>query len=291
MRSGVALVLMARILIWTRGDLMAETKTGRAHLIAGGFPPGSSAGHDHDYARLRLLGLLAEQDVPASVANDFADLEKWLPVSRLLITYVAGPYPDSAQCRAIQRWLEAGGHWLGLHGTSGGRAERVEGVRQRRTVKTEHHALLGSRFLTHPPICKIRVEVNATDSPLTRGLGRSFEVEDEPYFIELQHAGSTEILLTADYGASGDWPAVGTPYPSDTSLQPDGRTRVIGYTRAVGQGGVAYFALGHCHNPAIRAARAFTDPADKTPPIFHGPWESEAFNALLRNTIAWGVGT
>ena len=72
---------------------MAETKTGRAHLIAGGFPPGSSAGHDHDYARLRLLGLLAEQDVPASVANDFADLEKWLPVSRLLITYVAGPYP------------------------------------------------------------------------------------------------------------------------------------------------------------------------------------------------------
>ena len=123
---------------------MSETKSGRAHLIAGGFPPGSSAGHDHDYARLRLLGLLAERDVPASVANDFADVEKWLPVSQLLITYVAGPYPDAAQCRAIQQWLEAGGHWLGLHGTSGGRAERVEGMRQRRTVKTEHHALLGA---------------------------------------------------------------------------------------------------------------------------------------------------
>ena len=52
----------------------------RAHLIAGGFPPGSSAGHDHDYARLRLLELLADHDVPASVANDFADLEKLLPV-------------------------------------------------------------------------------------------------------------------------------------------------------------------------------------------------------------------
>ena len=93
---------------------MTETKPGRAHLIAGGFPPGSMGGHDHDYARLRLLGLLAERDIPASVANDFADVEKWLPVSRLLITYVAGPYPDAAQCRAIEAGWTAGGHWLGL---------------------------------------------------------------------------------------------------------------------------------------------------------------------------------
>jgi hypothetical protein len=125
---------------------MTETTPGRAHLIAGGFPPGSYAGHDHDYARLRLLGLLAERDIPASVANDFADVEKWLPISRLLITYVAGPYPDAAQTRALRSWLEAGGHWLGLHGTSGGRAERVEGSRQRRTVKSEHHILLGGYF-------------------------------------------------------------------------------------------------------------------------------------------------
>jgi uncharacterized protein len=267
---------------------MSETKSRRAHLIAGGFPPGSHAGHDHDYARLRLLGLLAEREVPASVANDFTDVEKWLPVSRLLITYVAGPYPDAAQTGAIRSWLAGGGHWLGLHGTSGGRAERVEGTRQRRTVKTEHHALLGCRFLTHPPICDIRVEVSATDHPLTRGLGNSFDVEDEPYFIELQDPGSTRILLTADYGASGASPAIGTLYPSDTSLLPDGKSRVIGYTRAIGKGGVTYFALGHCHNPAIRAARPF-DPADTTPPTFRGPWETDAFIALLRNAIAWGM--
>jgi uncharacterized protein len=268
---------------------MTANNSGRAHLIAGGFPPASMAGHDHDYARLRLLGLLAERDIPASVANDFADVEKWLPVSRLLITYVAGPYPDAAQSRAIEDWLKAGGHWLALHGTSGGRAERVEGVRNRRTVKTEHHALLGSRFLTHPPIREFRVKVSAAESPLTRGLGQSFVVEDEPYFIELQDPGSTQILLTTDYGPSVVWPVVGTLYGSDTSLQPDGRTRVIGYTREVGKGGATYFALGHCHNPAIRAARA-ADPADTTPPTFHGPWETDAFVTLLRNTIAWGVG-
>ena len=268
---------------------MTEIKSGRAHLIAGGFPPGSMSGHDHDYARLRLLGLLAERDIPASVANDFADVEKWLPVSQLLITYVAGPYPDAGQCRAIERWLQAGGHWLALHGTSGGRAERVEGSRQRRTVKTEHHALLGSYFLTHPPICEFRVEVSSTASLLTQGLGKSFVVEDEPYFVELQDPGSTQILLTADYGPSAVSPAIGTLYPSDTSLQPDGKTRVLGYTREVGNGGVTYFALGHCHNPAIRAARAVVDPADTTPSTFHGAWEAEAFVTLLRNAIAGGV--
>jgi uncharacterized protein len=268
---------------------MTETKPGRTHLVAGGFPTGSMAGHDHDYARLRLLELLADRDIPASVANDFSDVEKWLSVSRLLITYVAGPYPDAAQCRAIETWLQAGGHWLALHGTSGGRAERVEGLRSRRTVKTEHHALLGSRFLTHPPICGIHVEVKDTDSPLTRGLGSSFEVEDEPYFIELQDPGPTRILLTADYGPSGVSPTVVPLYGSDTSLQPDGKTRVIGYARQVGKGGVAYFSLGHCHNPAIRAGRP-TDPADTTPLTFHGSWESAAFTRLLRNTIAWGVG-
>src|SRR5262245_43007444 len=186
---------------------MADTTSGRAHLIAGGFPPGSSAGHDHDYARLRLLERLAAAEVPASVANDFADVEKWLPVSRLLITYAAGPYPDAAQCRSMQRWIEGGGRWLALHGTSGGRAERVGGFPQRRTVKTEHHALLGSYFLTHPPIRKIRVEVPAGDHPLTRGLGASFEVEDEPYFVELQDPAATQILLTADYGPDAVSPA------------------------------------------------------------------------------------
>jgi uncharacterized protein len=263
---------------------MAGETSSRAHVIAGGFPPGSAAGHDHDYARLRLLTLLAEASIPASVGNDFTDVGRWLPASRLLIAYVAGPYPDATQCQAMQQWLESGGHWLALHGTSGGRAERVEGMRQRRTVKMEHHALLGSYFLTHPPICKIRIDVQDADHPLTRGVGASFEVEDEPYFIELQDPASTHVLLTADYGPDAVSPSIGTLYPADTSLLADGRMRVLGYTKKVGNGDVSYFALGHCHNPAIRAGRP-ADPSDRTPPVFHGAWESGQFVALLRNVI------
>lgn len=265
---------------------MTEKNYPRAHVVTGGFPPGSNAGHDQDYARLRLLTLLAEQDVPASVANDFADLEKWLPVTRLLITYVAGPYLNAAQSLALQSWLDAGGHWLALHGTSGGRAERVDGVRQRRTVKTEHHALLGSFFLTHPPLCRFRVDVRDTRHPLTQGIGSSFEVEDEPYFIEMQDPGSTHILLTADYGPGVVSPVVEKLYGTDTSLQPDGRTRVLGYTRKLGNGGVTYFALGHCHNPYSRADRP-ADAANPMAPTFRGPWESDAFVGLLRNAITW----
>ncbi len=267
---------------------MPDPKPARAHVITGGFPAGAMGGHDQDYARLRLLTLLAERDIPASVGNDFADVAKWLPLSRLLVTYVAGPYPDAAQCRVIQDWLETGGHWLALHGTSGGRAQRVEGARMRRTVKTEHHAVLGNMFLTHPPIQEFRVEVKAPNSPLTKGLGASFVVEDEPYFIELTDPAHTQILLTADYGPSASGATQGL-YDTDTSLQPDGKTRVLGYTRAVGVGGVTYYAFGHCHNPAIRAARGNQDPADKTPPTFRGPWENAAVNTLLRNAIAWGM--
>ena len=246
----------------------------RAHVIAGGFPAGSPAGHDHDHARLRLLTLLAESDIPASVGNDFGDVEKWLPLSRLLITYVAGPFPDAAQSVAIESWMQQGGHWLGLHGTSGGRAERVEGIRNRRTVKTSHHAVLGSFFLTHPPLCTFRVDVKA-DHPITRGIGASFEIEDEPYFIELQHPADTQVLLTADYGQNGDWPVTETLYGKDTSLQANGKTRVLGYTRSVGAGAVTYFAFGHCTNP----------------PVYRGPWENQAFVQLLRNAIGFATGT
>ena len=249
---------------------MTETKSGRAHLIAGGFPPGSMSGHDHDYARLRLLGLLAERDIPASVANDFADVEKWLPVSQLLITYVAGPYPDAAQSRAIQRWLEAGGHWLGLHGTSGGRAERVEGAapaphRQDRAPRAARQPLFDPSADLRDPRRGERDRLPA--HPRARHV---FRRRGRAVFHRAARSGLGAD--PADRGLRRERHLTrrsGPSTPSDTSLQSDGRTRVLGYTRAVGNGGVTYFALGHCHNPAIRAART-ADPADTTPPTFRG---------------------
>lgn len=84
-------------------------KLGQVHLIVGGFPSGSHAGHDMDYARLRLLNLFYKRaEVTASA--DFSNLEQALKGASLLVTYTAGPFPDDAQTEFMRGWLQAGGN-------------------------------------------------------------------------------------------------------------------------------------------------------------------------------------
>ena len=96
------------------------------------------------------------------------------------------------------------------------------------------------------------------------------------------HIDGAGAVGKADGGRIGDG-VVGKDFGDAGFAVPE---QVIGYTRVVGKGAVTYVALGHCHNPAIRAARA-PDPADITPPVFHGAWERDAFLTLLKNAIAY----
>jgi type 1 glutamine amidotransferase len=251
----------------------------RAHLITGGFPPGSPAGHDMDYARLRLLELLHEHVVNTTVAGDFTDVDKWLGDSQLLLTYVAGPFPDAAQNALLEAWLENGGRWIALHGTSGGKAIRTDGP-LRKFVKLPHHQTLGSFFLNHPPLRKFRVDVHEGGHPLMKNLPTSFEVEDELYMIEMMDGNATP-LLTTELPEDPSPPGFGYIYDEDTSLLADGKTRVLGYLREVGKGAVVYWALGHCHSSL--------GPADdgSASPAFHGVWESSEFRQLLSNSLTW----
>ena len=262
----------------------------RVHLVAGGYPPGASAGHDMDYARLRLLGFLAEHhDIATTVAGDFGDLDKWLVDTRLLVTYVAGPYPDSKQLGALNNWLRGGGRWFALHGTSGGRAARIEGSSQRQMVREAHHETLGCFFLNHPPVRRFEVAVHDRHA-LTEGLPRTFETEDELYMVE--PIGDAEVLLTTELPKDPSPPGFGFHYDADTSLLPDGKTRVLGYVKPAGHGAVAYVALGHCHSPRSNS-QPFVDESiaesRKTPPHFRGSWENGAFETLVRNAVAWGT--
>ena len=143
--------------------------------------------------------------------------------------------------------------------------------------------LLGSRFLTHPPICKIHVDVRDGDTRLTRGLGASFDVEDEPYFIELQHPASTRILLSADYGPTRRRRPSARSTPR-TSAAGDGKTRVLGY-HVTSPGGVTYFArpLPQSRHPS--GARA--GPTDTTPLTFRGSWETDAFLTCCATPSPW----
>ncbi len=271
------------------------TTNKRAHLIAGGFPPGSPARHDMNYARLQLLRKLEGEDrLSVTVANDFQDIERWLPGTDLLVTYVAGPYPVGAGNEALQGWLEAGGCWLALHGTSGGKAMKTErgGRAVKMMVKDAHHETLGCFFLNHPPICAF--DVTVTDGhPVTHGLPDRFTVQDELYLIELLDPGASRVLLTTELAKDTSPPGFGFVYDKDTSVQSDGKTRVLGYARDVGQGEIVYVGLGHCHTGRTgneSAVDTSIDPKGVMPPELHSVWETDAFAQLLQNAVAWGLG-
>jgi len=158
-------------------------------------------------------------------------------------------------------------------------------------VKGEHHQTLGCFFLNHPPLRSFEVAV-AGEHRVTRGLPKRFTVQDELYLIELQDPAASRILLTTELAKDPSPPGFGFFYDEDTALQPDGKTRVLGYARPMGRGEVVYIGLGHCHagrtdsrSPVDRSIR----PDGIMPPDFHGVWESEAFARLIQNAIAWGT--
>lgn len=264
----------------------------RVHVVAGGFPPGQHAGHDIDYARMRILtALQANENVHTTVSGDFTDCHKWIRDAHLLICYVAGPFADEYQTGVIRDWLGDGGRWLALHGSSGGKAERIgreDG--RRRWVKTDYHEALGGFFLTHPPIQEMNVSVADSNHPLTYNLPSSFPVQDEPYMVEVMHP-DTQVLLTTEDITSP--PYVDEIYGGDSALLPDGKSHALGFARKVGEGEVAYIAPGHCHTPLTNVQRSVHESisADHVPPLrFRGPWETEAYEQLLQNAIAWGTG-
>jgi hypothetical protein len=262
----------------------------RAHVIVGGFPPGTHGGHDMDYARLQILqALQADPRVNATVSSDFTDCHKWVADCQLLMTYVAGPYADDQETGVIRDWLAEGGRWLALHGSSGGKAVRLEGSDDaapdvptpglgfRRLVKTSYHDALGAYFTSHPPIQEFQVDVADPNHVLTQNLPASFQITDEPYMVQVLHPETRVLLTTSDIAPPP--PEVQARYGGDLSLLPDGRSRALAFVREVGKGGVAYIAPGHC-SPA----------SPGTDERFQGPWKTAAYEQLLENAVSWGTG-
>ena len=265
----------------------------RVHLITGGFPPGSNAGHDMDWVRLQLLQLLYDAGLSTTTSSNFHQIGSHLEQVDFLMTYVAGPFPNEAECQEIESWLARGGKWLALHGTSGGKAARVNGEdRRREMVRLAHHDLLGAFFLNHPPIRKFKVRVEVPNHPLFEKLPEEFEVEDELYLIEPMKDGNP--LLSTELPVDPSPDGFGFVYSKDTSLQPDGKTRFLGTERRVGDGSVIYIALGHTHAPSNNS-QPFVDQSvsgDGTTPLtFRGVWENSAFQQILKNGVNWAAAS
>src|SRR5690606_16113398 len=132
----------------------------------------------------------------------------------------------------LRGWLEDGGRWFGIHGTSGGRTKRVGESRRKQMVKMPYHETLGGFFLNHEPVRRFEVQVADAGHPLTRGLPANFETTDEPYQVEILDPANTTVLLTNRLGPDSSPPGFGFVYDQDTSLHADGVTRTLGYVRS-----------------------------------------------------------
>lgn len=121
-----------------------------------------------------LQALQSNENVHATVSSDFTDCHKWIADCQLLVAYASGPFADEHEAGVIRDWLGDGGRWLALHGSMGGRADRIgcEDSR-RRMAKLPYHETLGGFFLTHPPIQEMTVEVADSNHVLTYNLRRA----------------------------------------------------------------------------------------------------------------------
>jgi type 1 glutamine amidotransferase len=242
-----------------------------ATLVAGGRY------HDIDFARLRLLEMLAEHDeIRVRVQPDYEDAEA-IAAGSILVSYTCDVRPTEPAQRRIREWVEAGGRWVALHGTNAaldvGTPKGVDAPR----VFPLWADTLGSQFVAHPPIAPYAVEITDPDHWLVSGI-EPFETDDELYLCEHADRDSLVPLLHTT------WRGEARGFvESDWTRGPD--RHLIMYLRPLGDGAVLYNTLGHC-----RGHYDMVPLTDHYPQVERCSWEQPAFHELLRRSIRWARG-
>src|SRR6185437_7171597 len=133
-----------------------------AYLVCGS----PARNHDFDFARIRLAeALYAAGDIRTDVANTYDDGAA-IAAADLLVSYTSQVPVGDAQCEALRSFLQHGGRWFAIHASN--------------SVGGNPHlpAILGSRFITHPPFTHFTVSIPRPDDPLVAGI-EPFELDDE----------------------------------------------------------------------------------------------------------------
>jgi type 1 glutamine amidotransferase len=244
-------------------------------LVAGGV------WHDIDFARLELLKLLAEHpELRVRCQADYEDTSWFEPgsgrLAEILVTYTCDVRPSPRAQQVIRDWVEAGGRWIALHGTSSALDRTPAGWAAPRSMPMWIDTL-GSQFVAHPPIAPYRVDNVAPDHWLVEGIG-PFEATDELYLNEYPDRAALVPLLQTTYTgvargfAESDW----------TATDPE---HLVMYLRPLGRGGVLYNTLGHC-----RGHYDMVPLMDYYPNIDRCAWDLPVFHELLRRSLRWARG-
>ncbi len=234
--------------------------------------------HDLDFARLELLRELAGYDqVRTRVFEDYRHVGALEP-AQALISYTCDVRPQAQEQEALSRFVSRGGRWLALHGTNSAiDPPPVTGPRVFRTpsVLGQLPALLGSRFLAHPPIAPYLVSPTGDADPLVAGL-EPFTTTDELYISELHPP--LRVLLQARF--AGPCPGF-----EDGGRAEAGGAWPVLYRKPTGSGEVCYLTLGHCRGRFDVQDLGIDDLGR----IDRGSWALPQYRTLLARTLAWAV--
>jgi type 1 glutamine amidotransferase len=233
-------------------------------LIAGGLF------HDIDFARLELLKLLGEdQRVRTRVFENYEHVDA-IRDADILITYTCDVIPSLKAQEVLKEWLQKGGRWYALHGTNSILRLLNDGRWDAPRWAPLYMNLLGSQFISHPPIEPYTVRVADKDHPMVSDI-EPFETTDELYHLELH--GDLQILLDTENKEPGAGFVEAEKAPG---------VHPVMYIKQHGKGAVLYLTLGHC-----RGHYDLQPLADWWPTIDRCAWDLPVFYTLLRRGINW----
>ena len=238
------------------------------YLVAGGKY------HNIDYARLELLKLIAEQPrLKVQVGSDYSQIDE-ICAADFIISYTCDLIPTAEQTERLCDSVRAGKKWFALHGTNSILRFLEDGRVSSPRENDKFMALLGSQFLSHPPIEPYEVEVSDPQHPLVKDIP-SFSVDDELY-LSILHGEQHMLLHTHFSGITEDF--------EDSEWESD-EPRPCMYLHPYGEGQVLYLTLGHC-----RGKYDMQPLIEEYPEPEFGAWKTNEYYELLRRGIRWAMG-
>lgn len=239
------------------------------YLVAGGKY------HNIDFARLELLKLIAEQPrLKVQIGADYSQIEA-ICAADFIISYTCDVMPTAEQTDLLCEAVRNGKKWFALHGTNSILRFLDDGRVNCPRENDKFMELLGSQFLSHPPIELYEVQVSDPDHPLVKGIP-SFSVDDELYLSQL-HGDNHMLLHTHFNGTTKDF--VDSEWESD-------EPRPCMYLHPYGEGQVLYLTLGHC-----RGKYDMQPLMEEYPEPEFGAWKTDEYYELLRRGLRWAMGS
>ena len=253
----------------------------RAHLITGGYPIGSTAGHDMDYARLELLRrLYANGFQTTSPMTSPTSAPGW--TRRLLVTR-AGPYPKASRADH-RRWIAGGGRWCAARNQRGTR-KRVE------AAAAEDGPARPSRpcsARSSSPSAGASLPRSPSRRPPTRfsmGCRHRFEVTDELYWSNPWV--TAKCFLSTELAEDPSPEGFGFALRRDTSsARRQDPGACLGEESATAPWPTRWDTAFGGTNSQPFVDRSVDDDG-KTPMRFRGAWETPS-SGDLDNAMGWG---